>query len=311
MPLADLLRPGRQVAAFAGQLARRARRDARVVATLAEAAEAVPAQPAHPDVCQPEAWPQARISRAEELWGEGFLAPGGREEILRLAVPLGLSAASSLLLLGAGAGGPPRTLATDLNVWVTCLERDASLRELAARRIQRAGAPIAKRATVGAWDPASPDFKENAYHHALALEACGTAPPEPILAALAQAIRPSGQLVLVELVADQPLDAADSDISAWCALEHRPPHLPATGSITSALSSLGFDIRVIEDQSQRHAALAMRGWMHRLRLMRGRKPAPADALNLVIEAELWLRRIRLLQEERIRLIRWHAFAHGP
>jgi len=310
MPLADLLRPGRQVAAFAGQLARRARRHPRAVAALLEVAESLPAQHAPQIAGEPETWPQARISRTEELWGEGFLAPGGREEILRLAVPLGLSAASSLLLLGAAAGGPPRTLATDLNVWVTCLEQDPELRELAARRIQRAGAPIAKRATVGAWDPLVPAFKENAYHHALALEACGGAPPEPILAALAQCIRPSGQLVLVELVADQPLDPDDPDIAAWCALERRRPLLPVTGAITASLSALGFDIRVIEDQSQRHAALAMRGWMHRLRLMRGRKPAPADALNLVTEAELWLRRIRLLQEERIRLIRWHAFAHG-
>jgi hypothetical protein len=44
-------------------------------------------------------WPSARIGVVEALWGEGFLFPGGREETLRLAKPLGLSDASSLLLL--------------------------------------------------------------------------------------------------------------------------------------------------------------------------------------------------------------------
>src|SRR5450755_4421180 len=59
-------------------------------------------------------WPSARIGVVEALWGEGFLFPGGREETLRLATPLGLSAASSLLLLGAGSGGPARCIATEL-----------------------------------------------------------------------------------------------------------------------------------------------------------------------------------------------------
>jgi hypothetical protein len=63
-------------------------------------------------------WPSARISVAEALWGEGFLFPGGEAETLRLAKPLGLSEASSLLLLGAGTGGPARSIATALGVWV-------------------------------------------------------------------------------------------------------------------------------------------------------------------------------------------------
>ena len=154
MPLADLLRPGRQAAAFAGQLARRAPPSAQPSRSCWKQAVPPGAQPP-PRPAAGNLAPGAH-SRAEELWGEGFLAPGGREEILRLAVPLGLSASSSVLLLGAAAGGPPRTLATDLNVWVTCLEQDPVLRELAARRIQRAGAPIAKRATVGEWIPSPP-----------------------------------------------------------------------------------------------------------------------------------------------------------
>ena len=49
-------------------------------------------------------WPSARIGVAEALWGQGFLFPGGGAEVLRLTAPLGLSAASSLLLIGAGSG---------------------------------------------------------------------------------------------------------------------------------------------------------------------------------------------------------------
>src|SRR6516164_9551183 len=72
-------------------------------------------------------WPTARISVAEALWGEGFLFPGGSEETVRLAKPLGVSAAASLLLIGAGSGGPPRCMATEFGVWVTGYEANAHL----------------------------------------------------------------------------------------------------------------------------------------------------------------------------------------
>src|ERR1700744_3627277 len=91
-------------------------------------------------------WPSARISVAEALWGEGFLFPGGSAEVLRLAKPLGLSAASSLLMIGAGPGGAPRRIATEFGCWVTGFETNAKLVTLANERNQRAG--LGKRAQV-------------------------------------------------------------------------------------------------------------------------------------------------------------------
>ena len=95
-------------------------------------------------------WPSARISVAEALWGEGFLFPGGGAEVLRLAKPLGLTAASSLLLIGAGTGGPPRRIAAEFGVWVTGYEANPHLVALANERSQRAG--LGRRAQVEHWD---------------------------------------------------------------------------------------------------------------------------------------------------------------
>lgn len=106
------------------------------------------ADPPSPATPPPGAWTLPRLRVVEALWGEGFLLPGGAEEVLRLAVPLGLSAASSVLLLGVGSGGPSVRLAGDLGVWVHGHEADPFLAEMAARRIQRAGVALAKRATV-------------------------------------------------------------------------------------------------------------------------------------------------------------------
>lgn len=262
---------------------------------------------AGPATAQPAPlWPPGRLAIEEELWGTGFLTPGGGPEVLRFAAPIGLSAASSLLLLGAGAGGPAQFLATEMGVWVNGHEADPDLAALAARRIQRAGAAIAKRATVSAWNRHAPSFAPRASHHALVLDAIRDAPVTPVLAAMAQALKPHGQAVLVETVAQEPLDPSDPAIAAWCRLEGRAPILPQPEAVSRGLSRLGFDVRVAEDISARHMRLAVLGWRHLVRQLARDRPAPERAAAVVAQAELWTRRIRLMHAGRIRMMRWHA-----
>jgi len=269
-----------------------------------------PAQPS--DAAPPPRspiWPASRLAIEEELWGTGFLNPGGGPEVLRYAAPMGLSAAATVLLLGTGAGGPAQMLATELGVWVAAHEADPDLAALAARRIQRAGAALAKRATIAQWDPHDPDFRPRSAHHALAIEALRDATVEPVLAAIAAALKPHGQIVLVETVATTPPDPADPAIATWFRLEGRAPHLPTPETVTRALSRLGFDVRVTEDLSARHMRLAVLGWRHLVRQMARERPGHDRAMAVVIEAELWTRRIRLMHSGQIRLMRWHAI--GP
>lgn len=258
----------------------------------------------------PGAWTLPRLRLVEALWGEGFLLPGGAEEVLRLAVPLGLSAASSVLLLGVGSGGPSVRLAGDLGVWVRGHEADPFLAEMAARRIQRAGVALAKRATVAPWDPGRPAFDRRAFHHALAVQALRVARPEDALAAMAQAVRPGGQIALLETVAPAPLDPADPAVAAWQRTEPGDAPLPDPARIGTTLERLGFQVRVAEDISQRHMRQAVRGWRLLLRSLATDRPDAAQAALLVAEADRWLRRIRLMRTGRIRMMRWLALERG-
>ena len=156
-----------------------------------------------------ERWSADRIAIADELWGDGFLLPGGEEEVLRLTVPLGVSEASSLLLLGAAAGGAARAVASGLGAWISGDEADPALAAAAAWRLPRAGKAVARRTTVVPWNPAAPEFRRRGFDHALALEALRGGPDRPVpvaelLLALAGALRPGGHLVLVDLVATSP-----------------------------------------------------------------------------------------------------------
>ena len=255
-------------------------------------------------------WPPERIALTNRLWGTGFIVPGGEAEILRLARPLGAASSSSLLLVGVGAGGPATAVTRNFGAWVTGLDNDAML--LAAAKSVVAKAQLAKKIRIGSWDPHAPTFAPHSHHHCLALEPLHGAQPEPILDGLVKALRPGGQLVMTELIADKPLNPNDPTVARWAALERRDPDgLVAGIAITRMLGRVGLDVRIAEDISARHLEQAMLGWRILLRDLQGRKPPKQEAAQMVAEAELWLLRRRLMRAGKLRLMRWHAIGSLP
>jgi hypothetical protein len=254
----------------------------------------------------PTLWPPARLAVTHRLWGEGFVLPGGPEDVLRLATPLGLSAASSLLLLGCGAGGPARCVAALFGAWVAAYEADPALVAEASAVCARAG--LGKRVQIGAWSPEAPAFPPHSCHHVLALDPFRQGAVGPVLEALTQALRPGGQMTLLATVAGPGFDPAAEEANLWLRLEGGLPGLPTQDQITQALSGRHLDVRVTEDLSSPHMHQIVQAWhglVHGLGDEGGR-PAPALAGPLVREAELWLRRARLLRTGRLRWVRWHA-----
>lgn len=253
-------------------------------------------------------WHPGRLAVSDALWGDGYLIPGGEIALLQLAKPLGLSAAASLLLLGAGAGGAACSLVTALGVWVNGFEADPDLVEAATQRIARSN--LGKRARIDAWNPADPSFARHYYHHALALEPLLGHLPEAILAAISAALKPGGQLMMTELVADAPLNPDDALVAQWARLERRDPlALPTEIAITRVLGRQGYDVRIVEDLSQRFMHQGIMGWRRMVRSLQDAKPSRQQAKIVVHEAEVWLVRLRLFREGRLRLVRWHAIGN--
>ena len=254
-------------------------------------------------------WSPARLRLTDALWGDGFQIPGGEPELLRLAKPLGLSDASSVLMIGAGSGGAPVSVATNLGAWVTGFEADPDLAEAARSRADMSKAK--RRMKIEPWTPAAPVFPKKYFNHCIALEPLGGHAPEPILAALAEALKSGGQLMMTEFVIGESTAAADPGILRWEQLEQRHCETPRHEvTITRVLGRLGFDVRVVEDVSGRHLHQAVIGWRRLLRGMEHERPAPPQAAQLVREAEMWLTRHRLMRDGRVRLMRWHALGRG-
>jgi hypothetical protein len=254
-------------------------------------------------------WSADRLAVTDRLWGDGFIMPGGEVEILRLIRPLGLSSAADLLLVGVGGGGAASSVVRNTGAWVAGVEAEPVLVKR-AQVLMKAG-HFGKRANIELWDPEHPKFARRRHNHCLALEPLRSgARPEPILNGMSLALKPSGQLVLTELVAEAPLPSGDAAVARWARLERRKPAaIPTGNAVTRMLARIGFDVRIAEDISDRHIENAMIGWRVAVRELGEQRPDATAAAQLVAEAEMWLLRVRLLQAKQLKMMRWHAM--GP
>ncbi|MBP0462529.1 hypothetical protein J5Y09_01275 [Roseomonas sp. PWR1] len=261
---------------------------------VAEAPPVLLVAPAGPDPAERRAW-------ADRLWGEGLCLPGGAAELLRLSALLPLTPDATLLLAGDGARAAGGIVSGARGCFVSAFDPLAEPPSAAPKP--------GRKVTAAPFDPAAPAFRARYHNHAMLLEPFrGGGSPAALLAATAAGLRAGGQLVLLDLVVrDAP--AAGRWLEAEC---RRAP--PPEAEIPRALAAAGFQVNVVEDAGPRHRRAVMEAWAALTEALRGEatRPTPAAARAMVEEAEAWLLRLRLLEQGRLRLLRWHAtMARAP
>jgi hypothetical protein len=162
---------------------------------------------------------------------------------------------------------------------------------------------------VQPWDPAAPAFRPRFHNHALSIEALRSgADPAALIRAIADGLKPEGQLVLLETVAEPPPANLATVFRRWQALDGRAGPPPRRNTVERALQSAGFTIHVAEDGGARTSAIATERWSRLIGSLKGddRLADRAAAATLVTEAEAWLIRHRLLAAGLVTLCRWHV-----
>lgn len=233
---------------------------------------------------------------ASRLWGEGMTLPGGAEEVLRLSALLPLAPEHTLLLAGLGARAAGGVVSGARGCFVAA-------HDLMAPETPGPARGSARRVTSAALAPEAPEFRHAYHHHALLLEPFRRGgSPEGLLRAIAAGLRDGGEVVLLDLVSSD-----STPDPRWVQAEERKPP-PTESALPAALEQAGFRIHVVEDAGPRQQRAVLQGWATLLAALRDReaRPTPREAAALVLEAEAWLLRLRLLREGRLRLLRWHA-----
>lgn len=264
--------------------------------------------PAKAKTADPDAgkvWPAPRLNVAERVWGEGFLTPGGAEQVKKLLPLLEVDKKKSVLVLGPALGGVNETIVEMTGAWITGLERDRELAELGHVSMQRAN--LKRQAPVRYADLEHLELKPKSFDYALSFEGTvNVADKKALFAAVADGLRVHGELMFSTIVL--PDTTGPGPVAqAWIDSEPEAarPHPWPAQALAALLDSLNMEVRPIEDISADYRRWVMEGFMRFLSSL-SKTELKDIAQELMREVEYWTSRINALDAGEIKVVRLHA-----
>ena len=246
-----------------------------------------------------------RVDVVQRLWGEECDRPGGAERTLSLVKPMALSMTKSACDLSTGLGGGTRLVHTELKVWIDAFEIEPELADLAQEFSRRHG--LARKVPIRVFDLGAPDLHGKHFDGILMRECLFRAPNiRAVLDVVDAGLKSGGHAVITDFAFATDAEASSPAGKAWLA------HDPTAGQpftlkqYKQAMEVLGWDVRIFEDDSESYRHMVLAGWAG---LIDGLTKADltrrfVDAM--LLEAEVWLARMKVLESGAVKLVRIHA-----
>lgn len=263
--------------------------------------------PRPPEGPQDPAWPKPRVRLMDRMWGVGHVLPGGDDHIVDIFRVFSPNNSMSMLQVGAGQGGDGRALALAFGVWVTCIEKSEVLVESGMKESYKHG--LEKKAPVVSFVPERMKVRPNGFDVVFSRLGMHTLPDKELtMEQIAVGLKPSGQMLLIEFM---PGEKADSRaLESWATQEPERPHLISGPKMAELIRGHDLDLRVVQDVSADYRKMVMMGFARFLGTLTRKELEEDRALGraLLKEAEMWMRRLALIDTGVLRVVRFHAIA---
>ena len=251
---------------------------------------------------------RAWVKVAQQIWGEGFTRPGGRAFILGLVKPFAVNPSMTVMDFGAELGGGTRAVSNEFDLWVTGFEPDADLAAGGQELSVRKGA---KKAEIKHY--AAQDFQPKAasYDCIFSSEAlCRVAEKEKLLGTFERALKPRGQISVIDIVRSEGVAADDPRLANYTGRSSETFHFWQNADYEKQLKSLKFDLRIDEDITASYRSMVIEAWVNFTN--DGGSAACAKAMpdDLVAEVGLWTRRVAALDSGALQVRRYYAIKMG-
>ena len=251
-----------------------------------------------------EETPLDRLALLQQVWGQGFLMPGGTDQIMTLVKPFGVNPAMSLLDLSAGLGGASRHVSATFDVYITAMERSAEI----ARRghTMSVDAGLGRKVPVSAYDPESVELRPHAFDAVYAqFLTTGVTDKERLLREVMRCLKPRGQFSFLDFTL-RDAEADDPRVEKLRRLE-RYPVLPwRVSQYIDAMTTSGFDCRIAEDYTEVYRGRVMEGLTHIMKMVETHSLPKSHLLALLEEAELWGQRMAAIDSAALSVYRFYA-----
>lgn len=252
-------------------------------------AEAAPEAP-------PAYWSEWRIDLMERLWGNGFLLPGGTEFVSELTKPLNLGSKASVLVLGAGMGGPANLIAEEFGAFIDGIEPDSELAVASdARAVVVKGM---SRVTIKNLSIDSDAAFARKYDAIFGQEILLQRPDKKaLLSHCVKALKKNGKLVITDFTNS---DTTDLDaISPWLKSEESAGPTLNEEELRELFEAAGFKMRTVEDMTDRYVGLVLNGWVALEESLKANAADREILLGMIKEAERWAQRVTLLKHGQV------------
>jgi SAM-dependent methyltransferase len=226
--------------------------------------------------------------------------------VLKLVKPFAANPAMSMLDVAAGLGGPARAISEAFGTYITGLERDP---ELARRGMDMSiAAGMQRHAPISAIDPESFELRTGAFDCILARGATYMVQDkERFMRVLILGLKQRGQLLLTDYILD-PARAQRPEVAMWTGLQPYRPNLWTLQQYVDCFKSLGFDVRITEDITQDLKLQIVLGWEHLVQTIDIKALPRVHKLQIVTEAEHWVKTIMALDGGAVKAYRFYALA---
>lgn len=256
------------------------------------------------------AFSDPRVRIMEKIFGEGFSYPGGAMLVRDLIQPLGLDSSMTVLDIGSGLGGSSRTIHSETGAWVTGYESSPLFVEAAMELSEMQG--MSRKAPIHGFDPEHLELKSNGSNAIFSKDAFFTVKDkESLFAALHSGLKVDGQILFTDYLS-KGSDASGAAVDDWIVGEPVRPHLWALDQVRAKLADLGFEIRVTEDVSDKMCQLITRSWGQVGDMLQSSSDFSGGlGPALLGEAELWLRRMKVMQSGQVGAFRIYGRKMDP
>ena len=183
-------------------------------------------------------YPDHFVLRLQALWGEGFLSPGGPEEVKEIVRGIDI-AGKTVLDIGCGTGGPSIVLARDLGVTtVTAVDVEPQLLERAAKNAESVG--VGDRIAFQLVEPGPLPFGDNAFDVVFSKDALVHVPDkEAMYREVLRVLRPGGYFLASDWLGGEDTETSP-EWARFCEVGELDLKMATAAEAEAALTAAGF-----------------------------------------------------------------------
>ncbi|MBI1273387.1 MAG: hypothetical protein GC131_04810 [Alphaproteobacteria bacterium] len=250
------------------------------------------------------AWQADRVSIVQQLWGNDWHLPEGKNLAVTLTRPFALDREMNVLDLHAGFGGTGRLISAEFKGYSDGLEPDEKLAEAGMEISRMMG--MRNYAPVSVYNPNEFTPTKLSYDCVVMRELFFALPDKQAFAqALRDSMKPRGQLSWTDYVVEDSIRERPA-VADWLARDPQKPQPLSYDGLQNFWAKAGFDVRVNDDRTREYMKTIKKSLAYFLRFVTKKKEIEMETKKLIVaEVDMWATRYMAF-EKGMKFYRFYA-----